>query len=316
MYSIGIDIGGTNIVGAILNDSGKIVMKSSIQTLKDRTTEEIIRDIIELVKELLLKSKLIEADIHSLGIGSPGIIDAKNGIVIQTSNLPFYNLNLKKVFSSVFPWPIFVQNDAYCATIGELYAGEAKFYRNVLNVMIGTGIGGGIIIDGKIYMGLNNSGEFGHHTICFDGDLCSCGKRGCWEMYASATALISAIRAREQKSILMGLCENDMNKITAKTIFDSAEIGDINAKEILDEYIEYISIGLMNLIVIFQPELLIIGGGISLQGDKLLNRLHKRINYNHFFPKEHLPKISCSWLGNDAGVIGAAMLGYQTINNL
>lgn len=305
MYNIGIDIGGTNIKAAIVNDDGVVIDKKITPTIKDRLPTEIIKSIVGLVRELLSENGLETRDISAMGIGSPGIVDAEQGIIIYTSNLPFRNLNFKNELNREFSVPVFIQNDAYCATLGELIAGEAKHYNNTLNVMIGTGIGGGIIIDGRIYSGCN-SGEFGHHTINFDGLDCSCGRKGCWEQYASATALIKLMQRHENPGMLGELCNNDLSRINAKMIFDAANKFDKSAMEVLDDYIKYLAVGLMNLLAIFNPELLIIGGGISLQGEKLLERLKNSLKCSGML--SHDTKINCSLLGNDAGIIGAAML--------
>jgi len=311
MYKIGIDIGGTNIVGAVVDMNGEIVVKKTIPTLSERENELIVADIIALCKSLLDYSP---SDIKSIGIGSPGIVDPEKGTVVNAANLGFDNVPLLKMLNAELDYPLYIGNDANCAALGESVFGAAKGSRYSVTVTLGTGVGGGIIIDGSIYSGaFFGAGEVGHHIICIGGELCGCGMKGCWEAYASANALIrDTIKAAKDNPLsqINWLTNNNLEKITAKTAFDAASVGDETAVAIVERYIDYLCAGLINIVNILEPQVVVIGGGVSGQGDGLIEAIEARMD--KFAPlSERNVKFVVAKLGNDAGVIGAAQLASK-----
>ena len=313
-YRIGIDLGGTNIVVGAITDKGEIVYKESIATLRDsRSAEDLVRVMAEETLKVIDKAGLAEDRIRSIGIGTPGVSDSKNGILIYTANLPFMHTDFRSIFAEYTKLPIYLNNDANCAALGEMVAGGAKGYDNVILITLGTGVGGGIIVNGKLVNGFNNAaGELGHMVIQKGGELCNCGRRGCLERYASATALINATRMAAKyhpESVINKLCGGDPDKIDAKTAFDAKRTGDLIGTELVETFTRDLGEGVINFINIFQPEVLLIGGGISREGEYLLAPLREYV-FKYTYANEHIPQteIRAATLGNDAGLIGAAML--------
>jgi len=312
MHNIGIDIGGTTIIGGVVDANGKVIIKKSIPTLPERENGLIVADIIALCKRLLNDEVIVMTDIKSIGIGSAGIIDPQRGVVVGAANLGFNNVPLCDMLRTELDYPIHIDNDANCAALGESSFGAAKGSSNSVTVTLGTGIGGGIVTDGSIYSGsFFGAGEVGHHIICMDGEPCSCGLKGCWEAYASANALIrDTIKAAKSnsKSMINTIVDNDINKIVAKTAFDAASLGDETAKAVVERYISYLCIGLINIVNILQPEVIVIGGGVSGQGNELIAMIESRLS-NVTSLGNIKTKLAIAKLGNDAGIIGAAQLG-------
>lgn len=313
MYYIGIDLGGTNIAAGIVDDKGSIVKKGSVPTGRTRASEEIIGDMCALVRNLVAEAGIDWAEIRSVGIGSPGAIDREKGVIIYNNNLGFRNVPVRKLLQEQFGLPVYLENDANCAAIAESQAGAAKGYPHALVITLGTGIGGGIIIDRKLYTGFNGTGgEIGHVVIQMDGEECTCGRKGCWEAYSSATALIRQTRQAALEnpgSMINTLVEGDLTKISAKTAFDAARLGDETAKRVVDRYIEMLAEGLGNMINIFQPNVVVIGGGVSKEGENLLVPLRERVKDKTYCPEGlEKPQIVAAKLGNDAGIIGAALI--------
>ena len=313
MYRLGIDLGGTNISAGLVGDGGKLLYKSSVPTEMDISDQQITEYMAKFCLRILKKCDVSEKDVESIGIGCPGVCDDKNGILLYTVNLPFRNTNIAEIFSKFIKVPVHLANDANCAALGEVVAGGAKGYKSSITITLGTGVGGGIIIDGKIYTGFNHAaGEMGHIVIDTEGEQCSCGRKGCLEAYASASALIRESKRAVQKhpeSLINELCEHDLNKINAKTPFDAKRGGDPIGTEIVDKYIRDLGEGIINYINIFQPEIILLGGGVSKEGEYLLEPLREYV-FQYSYGHELLPrtKIECAVLGNDAGIIGAAML--------
>ncbi len=315
MYYLGIDLGGMSIKAGVCDDNGNILAKDTCVTIRTEDGDRIIKDMAQLCLKVIADAGLNVEDIEYAGVASPGSADCERGIIIYASTLPFLNYPIAARLSQ---WTgikkIYVENDANAAAKGEATFGAAKGYKDSLFVTIGTGVGGGIIIDGKVYTGFNYSGaELGHMVIVKDGSPCTCGRKGCMECYASATALINLSKEKmllDKSSVMWEICEGDMEKVNGKTVFDAMEKNDKTAKEIYDEYISYLACGIINFINIFQPEVLSIGGGISKQGEVLLAPLREiiaREQYSRHSDKQTLIKIAA--LGNDAGIIGAASLG-------
>ncbi|NLK97717.1 ROK family protein [Defluviitalea saccharophila] len=313
MYYIGVDLGGTNIAVGIVTEEGKLIKKRSIPTLRHREYQEILKDMGELCANIVKEEGIPLEEVASVGVGSPGTPDPVNGILVYANNLKFHNVPIRTELQKYINVPIYLENDANCAALGEAVAGAAKGYKNSVTVTLGTGVGGGIIIDGKIFSGSYYGGaEIGHHVIVADGEQCTCGRKGCWEAYASATALIREARIaviRHPESGVAKLVGGDINLINAKIPFDAAQSGDPVGQELVDQYINYLGIGIANMINILQPEIVVIGGGVCAQGDNLLNPLKEVVQKNVYADGTLKTQLRIAELGNDAGIIGAAMLG-------
>lgn len=315
MYYLGIDLGGMSIKAGVCDDEGNILVKDTCPTVRTEDGDRIINDMAELCLKVIADANLTVADIEYAGIASPGSADCERGIIIYASTLPFLNYPIaEKLSAKTGIKKIYVENDANAAAKGEATYGAAKGYKDSLFITIGTGVGGGIIIDGKIYTGFNFSGaELGHMVIVKDGEPCTCGRRGCMECYASASGLIMLTKNKmlqDKTSAMWKICEGDIEKVNGKTVFDAMLENDSAAKEVYKDYIEYLACGIINFINIFQPEVLSIGGGISKQGEVLLAPLREiiaREQYSRYSDKQTIIKTAA--LGNDAGIIGAASLG-------
>lgn len=313
MYRIGIDLGGTNIAVGLVDENGKLICKDSISTNKDASDTDLVVEMCNLALKIIKDNNLEESDIASIGIGCPGSFDSERGMILLTVNLPFRKTPVRDIFAKYTKIPVYLNNDANCAALGEISAGAAKGYKNSITMTLGTGVGGGIIIDGKIYSGFNFAGgELGHMVIRVDGIECTCGRLGCFESYASATALIRETRkalTEHPNSKIAELCEGDPSKINAKTAFDAKRMGDPVGTILVDNYIKDLGEGLINYINIFQPEIILLGGGVSKEGDYLLNPLREYISkYAFGAGLIEQTRIELAQLGNDAGIIGAAML--------
>lgn len=305
---IGIDVGGTNIVAAAVDEEGRIRAKKSIQADIAASDGMLTGRIAELAYSVAAGNGSVKA----VGIGFPGLVDNKKGVVLKTPNMPFSNTEFRKIFQKYWKVPVFMGNDANCAALGEYYAGAAYGYSSTLMITLGTGIGGGFIINGKLFAGASNGAlEVGHMIVDPNGRRCNCGNNGCFEQYASASALIRMAREKMQRcpgSLLWNLCGENPLEIKGKTVFQAAGAGDAAAMEVLQEYIGYLAVGLANLINILQPGIVCLGGGISQADDDLLLRpLRERI-LPYIFDKNASVRLERAALGNDAGLIGAAML--------
>lgn len=312
MKYIGIDVGGTNLVAGVVNEDGHLLDKVSHPVDKAMTADDMCIELARMARKVCGMSDIPEPEIAAVGVGLPGLVDNKTGVVIQTPNMPFKNTEFRELFQSEWNVPVYLGNDANCAAIGEYWAGAAKGCDPAVVVTLGTGIGGGMVAGGKLFTGFANSGmEVGHMMIHPNGVLCGCGMRGCWEQYGSATALIRLTQVemeKDQKSVMWELCGGDRNKVNGRTSFQAARLGDEAAKRALAVYLEGLSMGLINLINILQPEIICMGGGISnAEDDLLLDPLRKLVSEGVF--DKHVPvRLEKASLGNDAGVVGAAML--------
>ncbi|WP_058486726.1 ROK family protein [Defluviitalea phaphyphila] len=313
MYYIGVDLGGTNIAAGIVTEKGEIIRKKSIPTLRQRHYKEILKDMGNLCLTLIEEENISIKEIHSIGVGSPGTFDPEEGVLIYANNLGFKNVPIRSEIQKYINLPVYLENDANCAALGEATSGAAKEYKNSITVTLGTGIGGGIVIDGKIFSGsFYGGGEIGHNVIVVDGEPCTCGRKGCWEVYGSATALIREAKIaaiKHPESQIYSLVNGDLNKINAKIPFDAAQNGDEIAQEVVNRYIKYVAEGITSMVNILQPEVVVIGGGVCAQGDYLLNPIKKFVKENAYGLKPSKVEVRIAELGNDAGIIGAAMLG-------
>lgn len=306
MY-IGIDLGGINLAAGLVNDSGEIISRRSVPTPK--TPEAVAQAIAEHVWGLLADS---DGSVKYIGIGSPGVIDPVNGVVEYWSNLDFHDVPIAEMVAKLTGIPVFVENDASCAALGEYKAGAGKGSRSMLVVTLGTGVGGGAVLDGKLYGGVNNAAlEIGHFVIEHNGRLCTCGRRGCFEAYCSATALMKEARKAMDSAPDSVLWEYAGTKeaINGKLIFDAYAVKDPAAVKVVDEFISYLGDGITSLVNIFQPDVVCVGGGIAGAGETLLAPVREildREDYARHCKKR--TKLIKAMLGNDAGIIGAAML--------
>ena len=321
MYTIGIDLGGTNIAVGLCDENLNIIDKVSAPTNAHRDAEEITRDMASLASTLISKNGLKLSNIDSVGIASPGSIDTKDGIVEYSNNIFMRNFPMVEVFKKYLHIDkVYIANDANAAAYGEALTGSAKGTSSSIMITLGTGVGGGIILDGKIFTGgINGSGaELGHTVIVSDGRQCSCGRRGCLEAYASASALAAITKEKmhelKLKEIPSALfeCEKNEGRISARTAFDAMRLGDKHGKEIVDGYIKHLAEGITNFVNIFQPEMVCIGGGVCNEKEYLTKPLCELVNHDQYTRNNAVKtKIVVASLGNDAGIVGAAGLGRQ-----
>ena len=316
MYRIGIDLGGTNIAAGIVDSEYRIVCKASVPTEAHRPAEQIAASIASLCHKICADFGIGVADIDSVGIASPGICDHDTGVVVYANNLPFHQFAICELIKKDFPAKEFhIENDANAAAWGEAVAGAAKGSTSSVMITLGTGVGGGIIIDNKVYSGFNYAGaELGHTVIEAGGRPCTCGRKGCFEAYSSATGLINMTKEKLQETkdtIMWDMVNGDIENTSGRTAFDASRKGDKAGQEVVDMYIGYLACGLTNMINIFQPEVLCIGGGVCGEGDYLLNPLKELIKANvyGYERQERNTELKIAELGNDAGIIGAALLG-------
>ena len=316
MYRIGIDLGGTNIAVGLVNEFCRIVTKKSTPTLASRPSDEITADMARLCLEVCAEAKTPITEIESIGIATPGIANLDNGCVEYSCNLPFRRYPVVKKLASMLDIEeskIKIANDANAAAYGEAVAGAARGSSNSIMVTLGTGVGGGIIINGKIFTGYNHAaGEIRHIVIEVDGAQCGCGRKGCWEAYSSATALVRMTKEKIEECKAQGryTLMSEAERISGKTACDAMRAGDEAAKEVYDKYVKYLAAGITNMVNIFQPEVVSLGGGVSNEGQSLIDAIapiiHKEQYGSGFLPK--LVDLRIAELGNDAGMIGAAMM--------
>ena len=313
MYYLGIDLGGTNIAVGVVDEDCRIVARAKRKTRVPCPPEEIREQLALTALEALENAGLTTEDIPYVGIGTPGTVNRDAGVVEYANNLYFKDLPLGRLLSERLHRDVIVENDANAAAYGEFKAGALRGAKNALAITLGTGVGSGIIIDGKIYAGSNHAaGELGHTVIVANGRLCTCGRKGCWESYASATGLIAMTRDAMQAhtdSLLWKLA-GDAEHVDGRTAFEAMRAGDETGRAVVDQYIFYLACGIANCVNIFQPDILCIGGGISNEGEALMEPLRKAVEAENYARNTKLQTEICrAQLGNDAGIVGAAMLG-------
>lgn len=312
-YYIGIDLGGTNIKAGVVNENFEIIAKATTKTLCPRPAKEICDDMAKVSIEAAEKAGISIDDVEWIGIGTPGIADNVNGTIPYSNNLDFHDVPVRKYIQEHINKPVYVANDANAAAYGEFVAGAAKGAKDAVCITLGTGVGAGIIVDGKILTGSNLAGaELGHIVIEVDGPQCTCGRKGCFEVFSSATGLIRMTKEAmdaDPAGIMHKMAAED-GKVSARLAFNAMRAGDKSAKEVVDKYIKYLAAGITNAINIFQPDVLCIGGGVCNEGDPLMvpmRELVKKEVYTRMLTKN--TRIEVAALGNDAGIIGAAFLG-------
>lgn len=319
---VGVDLGGTNIAAGLLDGAGMsgvgtsgvgtLRRKASVKTFPERGPEAVVADIAALCRQLLKEEGLPASALERIGIGSPGSVDRQTGTVVFASNLGFRHVPLRAMLQSHWPGvDVYLENDANAAALAEALAGGAKGRSSSVCVTLGTGVGGGIVLDGKLLTGFNGAaGEVGHHIVEAGGLPCTCGSRGCWEVYASASGLIRMTREaveREPDSRLADIARKRAT-VDGRTAFDAAKEGDPAGKAVVDRYLLYVALGLVNLINILQPEVICIGGGVAHEGKSLLDALKPLVQERVFQSDQAGTELVLATLGNDAGIIGAALL--------
>ena len=319
MYTIGIDLGGTGIKVGLCDDALNILDKESAPTLSQRPPEEIVKDMADLTKKIIERNNLQISDISSVGIATPGTVDVETGTVIYSNNIPMKNFPMVEIYKKFLAVDrVYIENDANAAALGEALAGSAKDTDSSIMITLGTGVGGGIILGGKIFAGgINHAGgELGHTVINIDGRQCTCGRRGCLEAYCSATALTDMTKEKMHElklkgipSLLFDFAERD-GRVSARTAFSAKSGGDKYGAELVNEYIKNLAAGITNIVNVFQPETVCIGGGVSGERDNLIVPLAAIVNADQYTrTNKSKTIIKVATLGNNAGIVGAAGLG-------
>ena len=315
-YTIGVDLGGTTITAGIVDEEFKVLHKCTCDTDLPQPEEVIEEKIANLCRQVLVESNLTLDDLLWVGIGTPGSVNSKTGVVDFNANFGYYDWELRDHMEKRLGCKVYIENDANAAAYGEFIAGGARGAKYAVVITLGTGIGGGIIIDGKLFPAPDYAGaELGHMVIQKDGRPCMCGRNGCWEKYASARALAEDTKAAmlsHPKNMMWQLVDGDITKVGAKTAFDGMAAGDELATQLINKFVEYVACGLTNVVNIFQPEIICIGGGVSKQGEVLLAPVRKLVNWEDYARDgKRRVTIKPAELFNDAGVVGAAWLGNQ-----
>lgn len=318
MYNIGIDFGGTNIAVGLTKDL-QVVAKASLPTKKgERTPDEMVADMAFLCQKLVMEAGLTLENIASIGIASPGVVNSEKGIVEYYCGMEMNHYPMAQILSQALGGydRIYMANDANAAALGEVLAGAAKGARNALMITLGTGVGGGIVIDGRIYDGFNfAAAELGHVVIEKDGVPCGCGRKGCWEAYSSATGLIRMTKEEMEKcpESAMWTVAKELSSVNGRTAYDAAKKGDAAALRVVEKYQDYLACGLANMVNIFQPEVLCIGGGVCGEGDYLLKPVNEKVMAEQYAKtSSKKTRLVIATLGNDAGIVGAAALGPRS----
>ncbi|MBU5593487.1 ROK family protein [Clostridium sp. MSJ-4] len=306
-YLIGIDLGGTKIAGAITDLEGNIIKENTLPTKAEEGEKSVLGRIIEVIQDLIISSGKTVDDIKAIGIGSPGPLDSKKGIIITTPNIPFKNFDILTPIKEKFNVPAFLDNDANVAAIGEHMLGAGRNTENMIYVTVSTGVGGGAIINGRLYRGNTcNALEVGHTTLLPDGPRCNCGNYGCLEALSSGTAI--AKRAKEAVESGRDTTLSHYETITSYEVFKEAAKGDSVARHIIDTSLEYLGIGIANIITSFDPEMIVIGGGVTKAGRIIFDRIQEVVGKRCFEAMAASCKIVPAALGEKAGVMGAVAL--------
>ena len=315
MLYIGIDVGGTGIKAGVVSENGTILHKLNCPTLRERGHEAVIHDMARLSLQVLAESGHALEEIHSVGVGIPGMQDPRTGRIPFCTNLGWHDVPLVELLQQEIDKPVYVNNDATVAGLAESIAGVSAGTKNSVFITLGTGVGGGVVLDGKLFMGPHGiATEVGHMITVAGGEMCTCGNRGCWERYASATAFIREGRRfaeAHRDCALFRAVNGNLDQIEARTVIDLAKAGDPDCEKLFDNYVYHLTVGLINLINLYDPEIIALGGGVSKAGTFLLDKVNALLPEMIFFKTMPHARIELARLGNDAGIIGAAMLGRQ-----
>ncbi|MDL2293164.1 ROK family protein [Ruminococcaceae bacterium OttesenSCG-928-D13] len=313
---LGIDLGGTNIVAGMMDSDYKLLGKFHLPTEGTRGFEAVVASMAEAAAGVLKVVGVAKNEVDCIGLGVPSSINPETRRMVYANNLGWKNADVISEFKKHWDLPVYIANDADCAVLGETVAGAAKNYQSALLVTLGTGVGGGLVIGGKLFLGGDGfSIEPGHGLLVEDGFPCTCGRRGCIESYASVTALIRQsvdMMMVDRHSLMWKECGGDLNRVNGRTAFDAAKKGDAAGQAVVDQYIKYLGDGIASLVTVYRPNAVLIGGGVSNEGEYLLKPLREHV-HRTYFAHETLPAPALlkAELGNDAGVIGAAALGLQ-----
>ena len=309
-HYIGIDLGGTNIKGALVNENGEIIKQNTCPTRAEQGVEVVTENIAQMIRDLAK-----DTSVSGVGLGCPGTVDDKTGTVVYACNIGWVDYDVRSALKELTGYDVRLVNDANAAALAEVVVGAAKGAESAVVVTLGTGVGGGVVINGKLLTGYTGAAsELGHMVIVADGKDCACGRKGCFEAYASATALIRMTREALEKHP-----ESAMHQIAAeqgvdgRTAFTAQQMGDAAGDEVVKTYIHYLSIGIANIVNIFFPEVIALSGGVANQGENLLVPLREKVGqqeYGAAYTAKH-PRIVCCTLGNTAGMIGAAMFAKE-----
>ena len=312
MIRVGIDIGGTGIKVGLVNENIQIIKEGSIPTVIDIPFEEQVKRIADCVISTVCDAGLTVDDIASVGIGIPGIASSETGEIIKCTNMGWKHVPFRDTFRKFLDKPVYIENDANVAALAESIAGISAGTSSSVFITIGTGIGSGIIINGQIWKGAHGiGGELGHVILDLDGVPCTCGNHGCLERYCSATAMIRMAReavAEHPESKILSLAGGDPACIEAKTVFDASKAEDITAADVYRKYISYLAQAIAGVINLLDPEVIVLGGGVSKAGNDLLDPLVREIPQYVLFNDQPLPSVRIAVLGSEAGIIGASML--------
>ena len=312
-YYIGIDLGGTKISGILVNLQGDIIAKNTVPTHAEAGEQAIVQKIIDVIATVITDSKVAKEQIVAIGLGAPGSLNLKAGTIISAANLPFNNFNIVKPLMEQFHIPVHIDNDANVAAVGEYLFGAGKGSAHMVFITVSTGIGGGAILNGKIYRGSTcNALEVGHATVQPDGPYCNCGNYGCAEVLASGTAIGKAAQAAISKGKITSL--SNYEKPTAYEVFKESEKGDRVALNIRNKALTYLGICVANTIMAFDPERVIIGGGVAQAGSIVFERIDEVVKERCIKVMSENTKVLPAALGTDAGVIGAAALAIMESN--
>ena len=317
MKYIGIDVGGTNLKAGLVDEDGALLATTKMKIARIGNQEELVSTMADMTRELAAMGGVELGEIASVGVGVPGAVEIHSGALLYSCNLPLRNVPLRRMFHKHLRMPLYIENDANCAALGEYYVGAGRDSKRFVMVTLGTGIGGGIVHNGKIFHGSNGmAGEVGHMSILYGGLPCPCGRRGCWEQYASASALkrlTGEAMERYPDSVLCRVVAENDGKISGQSAFIAARLGDPVGEEVCREYIRYLSTGIVNLVNIFQPDTLAIGGGVSNEADECLLIPVQQQVASEVIPcnRDKMTRIVKAELENRAGMIGAALLGMK-----
>lgn len=315
-YIIGIDLGGMSAKGGLFTETGELLREDKVATSKLDGFYGTLQKLAVLAKGLVEKQSISYADVLSIGVGTPGVVDRNAGVVLRWSNYDWNNVPFAQTLEKLTQKKVFIANDANVAALGEARFGATAKYQSSILLTIGTGIGGGIVFDGKLIEGYRCAGaELGHITIREGGIDCACGRRGCYEKYASATALIRQTRhamIEDFNSCMWTIVEGDIEKVNGRTAFIAARQGDETAKKVLDQFVGYLSEGIADFVNILRPEAIVVGGGISNEGEMLFEPLRKAVDARTYIAMDIVPlKIVGAKLGNQAGIHGAYCIAKE-----
>ncbi|OGN96676.1 MAG: hypothetical protein A2Z77_01430 [Chloroflexi bacterium RBG_13_51_36] len=321
LLTLGIDLGGSKILTAVVDTRGEMFSNDESATPATKEREALIQSILDSADRALKQANVAMSRICAIGVGAAGISNPEAGILFTSPNLPaLRNVLLRDIMQERLGKKTFLINDADAAALGEFYFGAARGVGNFIYITLSTGIGGGVVIDGKIYTGaIGAAGEVGHMTIDVNGPVCNCGNRGCWETLASGTALAREAKNRIKeggKTSILEYADGDIEKVTAQSVHSAAEQGDRLAKELIVRIGGYVGVGLANLINIFNPELIVIGGGLSTIGDMLLKPAFKVAGERAFKEAFQAVRFASAGLGRNSGVLGAAAYAFQEMKKL